>query len=137
MKGNVFKRLLYCLFASLIVAFLLSGLNSKRNEGNEARQGATLQVMFVVLICLVQFVLSLTAILNYIDAVRKNFFASAITFLFLPAVMVVAMMRMFFEADGPQNNSRMFLATIGPSIFYLLMLLYQFVLFRRTINVPS
>jgi cytochrome bd-type quinol oxidase subunit 2 len=134
MTANILKRLTYSFLISLSVGLLFGLIVTDRTDGNEAKQGAAIAQILTVIICLTNFILSMTALLNLKKDVRENHVSSTFSFVFLPAMVLLGLIFMVFKDENSRVEFWDTSLIIGPTIVYVSALAFHSIKFRQELK---
>jgi cytochrome bd-type quinol oxidase subunit 2 len=134
MTANILKRLTYSFLISLSVGLLFGLIVIDRTDGNEAKQGAAIAQILTVIICLTNFILSMTALLNLKKDVRENHVSSTFSFVFLPAMVLLGLIFMVFKDENSRVEFWDTSLIIGPTIVYVSALAFHSIKFRQELK---
>ena len=134
MTANILKRLTYSFLISFSVGLLIGFIVSDRTSGNEAKQGAAIAQILTVLICLINFILSMTALLNLKKDVRGNYVSSTFSFVFLPTMVLLGLIFMIFKDENSKVEFWDTSLIIGPTIVHVLALAFHSAKFRQELK---
>jgi hypothetical protein len=129
------KRLFYSFLFSTFISLGISCGIYQSTEGFETKQVTFLLVIGCFFLCIINFILSLTAYLNLNNSIRKNIFLSAAAFGGLPLALLLLLTYTYSTNKSENDTLESFIMLAGPSIFYILALAYNFFKFREAIKV--
>lgn len=129
------KEILKRLFYSFIISFATSMiyLFLKRNESSE--ESFKFNIILMVLINVINFVLSLTALLNLKETIKSNYWQSFFSFFSLPILFLLTIYIKVLSIDTPYDKRiDDFIFILHPSIIFCLSLFINFRIFRQTLE---
>ena len=132
--GEIRKRLLYSLLFATVISLGISWGIYESTEGLEARQGTLLLVLVCFFLCIINFILSLTAYLNLNNKIRENIFYSGVAFLGLPTALLFWLTYQYSTSKSEWDTFESFIMLAGPSMFYISALIFNSYQFRETIK---
>lgn len=137
MKKEIIKRLTYTFIISLVISMIYSLKKYEATIGNEARQGMFLLVIIAFILSVINFILSLTALLNVYPTIRQNFWKSLMTFILLPSILFIFMLTLFLSEHSDNETIMDFLSLGHTSILFIVLLSFHFFRFHKTIKIAD
>jgi len=134
MTTNILKRLTYSFLISASAALFIGFIAADRTEGNEASMGVVMVQLLALLICLLNFILSLTALLNLRKDIRDNYISSAFSFMFLPSMVLSGLIFLIFKDSNSRVEFWDTSTIVAPVVVHVLMLAFYFTKFRQNLN---
>ena len=130
MTKRIFKYLLYSfLFSFLSSVTYMLVRHQKYNEMGFRQSSLLLLVLNIVI-----FILSLTALLNIKLYIRRNRLTSLLSFITLPFGFLLTILIFIIDFDPPQKRLDVYIFILHSSIIFCLALSFNFFKFRRTID---
>lgn len=132
MAKEILKRLTYSFLLTLLISISYAWNKLESTTGNEARQGMFIWILIVLILCTLNFISSLLALLNLNTSIRQNFWKSLLSFIFLPSVLLLVLL-VFFLIDNHIQTISEFLIIGHIPIIYIAVLTFHFYRFKRTL----
>ncbi len=136
MKKEIIKRLFYSFLIASAISMLFALINYLSTTGLEAKQGMFIIVLVTFGINILNFILSLTALLNVNKKVRENVVTSMLSFLIFTLGLLIILISKYVE-DIEHTTIQEFLLIGLPFIASCLALTYQFYRFRQQMKRQS
>lgn len=134
MKTNILKKIFLAFVISLICSVVLSYSNYESTPGNDFRQMNFVLVILNVILCCINFILALPALLNVYDKIVNNWKLSFFSFFSLPVLFFAILFGTLFDGGWSAGNVMDFLILFMPSISFGIALSVQFYNFRQEIK---
>lgn len=133
MAANILKRLTYSFLISISVGLIVGFSVTEQTNGNEAKQGVFMAEILMALICLTNFILSMTALFNLKKDVRENYVSSTFSFVFLPTIVLFGLIFMILKDENSRVEFWDTSMIIGPAIVHVLALAFHSAKFRHAL----
>jgi hypothetical protein len=137
MTKEILKRLLFTFLISFAISMVYAWTNYQSTTGLEARQGMFILVLVNFGINILNFILSLTALLNLNENIRGNIWTSMLSFFVLPFGLLLLLIGLLVNSPAPNVRVKDFFVIGIPSTVFCLTLIYHFYRFRQTLNPTS
>ena len=132
MTKEILKRIFYPFLISTIVTLTYAFMTYPSTIGLEARQACFIIILMNLGFCFLNFILSLTSLLNLNHFIRQNSWLSMLSFFTFPIVLLVILLIQFIDNHNENETIKDFLVIAHTSVTFCLILIYQFYRFRQT-----
>ena len=130
MTKRIFKYLVY----SFLLSFLSSVTYMLVRHRNYNETGFRQSSLLLLVLNIVIFILSLTALLNIKLNIRRHWLTSSLSFIGLPFGFLLTLLVFIIDFDPPQKRLNDYIFILHSSIIFCLALSFSFYKFRQTIN---
>lgn len=134
MAKEILKRLIYSFLVTLAVSMPYLWWRYDGARGNEERQATFILVVVSFILCVLNFVLSLTALLNVYPGIRQNFWKSLLAFIGVPGLLFIGLVMLFLVSRNETETIGDFLEIGHISIVFIAVLTFHFFRFRNQIH---
>ncbi len=134
MTKEILKRLFYTFLISFFISMFYAWTIYQSTTGFEARQGMFILVLVNFGINILNFILSMTALLNLNENIRGNIWTSMLSFFVLPFALLLLLIGLLVNSPAPNIRVKDFFEIGLPSAVFCLTLTYHFYRFRQTLN---
>ncbi|MCH4829248.1 hypothetical protein [Flavobacterium columnare] len=131
MTEEILKKLFYSFIWSFAISIVFSWLNYQATEGFEAKQADFILVVLTFFLCLLNFISSLTALLNLYKKIRESLVLSAISFFGIPLLILMDLLIQYLAHRNSSDTFLSFILLSIPSISYIVALAFNFIKFRK------
>ena len=131
MAWNILKKLLWSAIISSSVSIFISWANYQSKQGLEERQGIFILFMLSLLLCFINFLLSLTALFNVRADIRSNKTISLLSFVGLPVLLFLMLFVSLAGKNLSDYVSGDLAMTVSPSVLYISTLSFFYSRFRK------
>ena len=132
MTKEILKRIFYPFLISTLVTLTYAFMTYPSTIGLEARQACFIIILMNLGFCFLNFILSLTSLLNLNHFIRQNSWLSMLSFFTFPIVLLVILLIQFIDNHNENETIKDFLVIAHTSVTFCLILIYQFYRFRQT-----
>lgn len=130
MAKRIFKYLFYSFFISFLSS--LTYMLVRHQKYNET--GFKQSLLLLIVLNIIIFILSLTALLNTKLNIRRNWLISLFSFITLPFGFLLTLLILIIDFDPPQKRLEDYIFILHSSIIFCLALSFYFSKFRQTID---
>lgn len=134
MTKEILKRIFYPFLVSALVTLTYAFMTYPSTIGLEARQACFIIIILNLGFCFLNFILSMTSLLNLNHYIRQNLWLSMLSFFTLPIVLLIIVLIQFIDNHNENETLKNFLVIAHTSVTFLLVLIYQFYRFRHIIK---